>query len=126
MRLHDFLFKVSGALSSEHPASLYDYLIHTMENCGGFLRSRWYYDPDTTIDNFNIPAVHLVLVTYHGDVDFDHPTLYETLDSDAYSVQVSLVKLQIFYENYSSDDAMIDAIEWAMQLGYDQYKIIRI
>ena len=126
MRLHDFLFRTASKLAPEHPAALYDFLIHTMENCGGFLRSRWYYDPDTAINNFSIPDVHLVLVTYQGDIDFNDQVFYSEQHSDAYSVLLSLVKLQIFYEDHSTPDSLEDTIEWAMQLGYDQYKIIRI
>ena len=120
MRLYELLEQVSDILTPQ-THSLYDYMIHSFDNNGGFLRTRYCYW-DRPVSDFRIADLCEVLICFRqafreGDPYYETERYGEHLQ---FEQKNTLVKMQLFY---GSDD-MDGNIEWSRQMGYPSAYII--
>ena len=104
MQLYDLIKKVSRILTPETD-SFYNYILHTSDDDGGFLRTRYCWWDKCLEDKELDDEYKKVLVTSQYPIDIDALT-----NEDA-----TYVKLQFHYEyaGEAADDADIDVV-----LGY--------
>lgn len=119
MRLYELLKQVSDILTPQSK-DLYKYMLHTFDNNGGFLRTRYCY-LDAQIPDRSIPDLEKVLICFRqpyieGDPFYIHRQYGDALQTE------TLVKMQLFY----SEGDMDGDIEWSRQLGYPIAYIIAL
>lgn len=122
MRLYDLLEQVSDILTPQ-TNSLYDYMVHTLDDDGGFLRTRFCYW-DKPVPNLRIKDLNEVLICFRqpfqeGDPYYETERYGENLQ---FEQKNTLVKMQLFY----SEGDMDGDIEWSRQLGYPIAYIIAL
>jgi len=107
MTLYKLIRQVSEILTPE-TNSLYEYLLHTSDDDGGFLRTRWCYWGKPVRD-FTVHDMDKVLLCFKHP--FHEGDAYYERDGEYIE---TLVKMQLMY--YPED---IEAnIEWNRQLNY--------
>ena len=107
MTFYELISQISEILTPE-TNSFYDYLLHSCDDNGGFLRTRW-CRWEKALPDFEMEHQEKVLLCFKS--------LFREGDSyyqkDDYAVN-TLVKLQLFYDNGNIGSG----IEWSRELGY--------
>ena len=120
MTLYELLKQVSDILTPQ-THSLYDYMLHTFDDDGGFLRTRYCYW-DRPVPDRPIPALDKVLICFRepfreGDAYYES----ERYGGDREHEQKNtMVKIQLFYASGN----MEDDIAWSCQFPYPEACII--
>ena len=107
MRLYELLEQVSNILTPR-THSLYEYMLHTFDDDGGFLRTRYCYW-EKTLQDFEIEDLKKILICFKNDFK-EGETYFENEDT---SGKITKVKMQLFYCEYSDDD-----IRWSYELNF--------
>ena len=116
MTLYDLLHQVAEKLTKEHSEELYDYLLHSMDDDGGFLRTRWCMT-EKTLENFKVGKdIRTVLLTLKYPFDFAGDTVYFETDEDGY--RRTRLKLQLFYYDLSDEESCQEEVMWSEQVGF--------
>ena len=120
MTLYELLAQVSDILTPQ-THSLYDYMLHTFDDNGGFLRTRYcyLYKP---VPNFRVADQAKVLLCLRkpfkeGDPYYETERYGEHLQ---YEQKNTLVKMQLFY----APGDMEDDIAWSCLFPYPEAYII--
>lgn len=118
MRLYELLESVSDVLTPQ-THDLYDYMVHTFDDNGGFLRTRYCYwekpVPDRTVADLK-----KVLICFREPFAEGDSYYKDRQYGDAWQKE-TLVKMQLFY---SSDDDIDEAIEWSCLFPYPEAYIV--
>ena len=120
MTLYELLEQISDILTPQ-THSLYDYMLHTFDDDGGFLRTRYCYS-DNPVPDFRVADQDNVLICLRkpfkeGDPYYETERFGENLQ---YEQKNTLVKMQLFY----TPDNMEDDIEWSRLFPYPEACII--
>ena len=121
MRLYELLEQVSDILTPQ-THSLYDYMIHTFDNNGGFLRTRYCYW-DRPVSDFRIADLCEVLICFRqafreGDPYYETERYGENLQ---FEQKNTLVEMQLFYTGNIEDN-----ITWSREFPYPEAYIINL
>lgn len=101
MTLHELLKQVADIVLPN--SGLYEYMLHTFDDNGGFLRTRYCWWNKPVNDYEKIKDIKLVLLTARSEIKPEQLTDKEN----------TRVKLQLTYsEDFNGDT------EWERQLGY--------
>lgn len=120
MTLYELLEQVSDILTPQ-THSLFDYMIHTFDDNGGFLRTRYCYW-DKPVPDFRIADLNEVLICFRQPFRESDP-YYETErygEDLQYEQKNTLIKMQLFY----APGDMEDDIAWSCQFPYPEACII--
>ena len=114
---HEFYKKVANILAKENGEKLFQYIIHAMDDNGGFLRTRYCYWEKELPDRKMYEYPKTVLVALRFPFDFERETEYyeeEPVKADT----DTLLKMQLFYHDLSDENAFLDEAEWSACVGY--------
>ena len=105
MTLYSLLKKISAIITPETDA-FYNYAIHTSDDNGGFLRTRYCWRLDNPVEDFDLDEGYSkVMVTAQKPIE----------EQDLLDETEPQVKMQI---TYSIQDADIGDAEWDAELSY--------
>lgn len=132
MTFLEALHKTAEILAGENAEKLYDYIIHSMDDDGGFLRTRWKRIEKalTDADYSDDPKIFLVALRF--PFDLKHDTEYYKEETNTFNAQsengepetvtitelLTVLKMQIFYTDLSDEKAFISNSEWSAGTGY--------
>lgn len=116
MTRYELYREIACILSPKHSDELFDYIIHAMDDDGGFLRTRWCYW-DTALPDRGLGDIKTVLVTLRSPFDLENDTGYYTHE-DGYEEKLTKLKMQLFYSDMSDEGVFIDNMEWSAQVSY--------
>lgn len=117
MTLYDLLKKISFILARDNENDLFQYMIHTMDHNGGFLRSRYCYWEKTITDFKCDSSIKTVLVTLRTPFDFDKTKEYYE-DSELPEYPFTLLKMQIFLHDLTDNEELETEIKWSRAVGF--------
>ena len=116
MNRYDFYKQISEILMKENAEKFFNYIIHSMDDNGGFLRTRYcYWDKTLPNKEFN-QNINTVLLTFSKPFDAKNINYYNGNLTD--------LKMQLFYEDLSDENSLNDMISWSDELGYSYPVII--
>ena len=117
MTLYELLRKISSVLAKNNADKLFEYMVHSMDYNGGFLRSRYCYW-DKMLSDFKCGNnLKTILVTLRRPFDFCNSTeFYE--ESDFPDTPFTLLKMQIFIYDLSNENRLEEEIMWSYEMGY--------
>lgn len=101
MTAYELCREISDILSEKHSDELFDYIIHSMDDDGGFLRSRFCYW-DKTLRDRNVGEVKTALVATQRPFDFENCTDYYFCDVTT-GGKSTIMKMQIYYYDLSDE-----------------------
>ncbi|MBR1530295.1 MAG: hypothetical protein IJ642_13505 [Oscillospiraceae bacterium] len=107
MTFYQLIRQISEILTPETD-SFYDYVLHSCDDDGGFLRDRW-CRWEKILPDFKVCSQEKTLICFRKP--FHEGDAY--YQEDDYAVH-TLVKMQLFYDNGDIEDD----IEWSRQLNY--------
>jgi len=107
MTFYELIRQISEILTPETD-SFYDYILHSCDDDGGFLRTRW-CRWEKTLPDFKVRPQEKTLICFRSP--FHEGDAYYQKDDDAVN---TLVKMQLFYDNGDIENG----IEWSRQLDY--------
>ncbi len=111
MTIYDFYRRVAEILSPKHVDELFDYIIHSMDDDGGFLRSRYCYW-EKTLEDHPFVEREVALVALRTPFDFENSTEYYR-DGNS-----TLLKMQLFYCDVSDEESFKEEAEWSSCVGF--------
>lgn len=120
MKLYNLLNSVSDILTPK-THSLFDYMIHTFDDDGGFLRTRYCYW-EKPIPDFTIRDLQKILVCFKQPFREGDP-YYEIEKFDnapEHEQKNTFVKMQLFY----ADGDIEDDIRWSRELRYKEAYVL--
>ena len=119
MMIYELYEKIAFILAQENATSLFDYIIHSMDDDGGFLRSRWCYWKETLPNQEVQSEIKTMLVTLRSPFDFATSTeYYEEVENDITSELLTVLKMQLFLYDLSDEEQLINTIEWSADRGF--------
>lgn len=115
--IYDFYRKVAKILAGENVDALFDYIIHAMDDDGGFLRTRWCYF-DKKLPNKKLNAdIKTVLISLHRPFDFQASKKYYVEDIPKDGTETEL-NMQLFYYDLSDKKRFKDDAQWSADVGF--------
>lgn len=111
MTRYDLYKHISTILTKKNTNELFDYIIHSMDDNGGFLRSRYYYSDSTLPDMECNEEQKIILVSLWTPFDFNCTTNY-------YDGKETLLKMQLFYEIFNEEE-FIKTLKWSAAVGFE-------
>ena len=112
MTRYEYLYRIAEILVPEQTEEFYDYLLHSCDDDGGFLRTRYCYRetplPDSDCDHH----VNCALITLRRRYDFNNLPAFYTSDGG------TAIKLQIHFGEYQDEEAFYMESEWASSVGF--------
>ena len=115
--MYDFYRKVAKILAGENADALFDYIIHAMDDDGGFLRSSWCYF-DKILQDWKFGAdINTALVTLQKPFDFQKSKKYYVEDIPKAGTETEL-KMQLFYYDLSDEKRFKDDAQWSAEVGF--------
>ena len=128
MTFFELLHKTAEILAGDNADKFFDYIIHSMDDDGGFLRTRWKRTDKTLHDADYRDEPKIILAALRSPFDLKHDTEYyeeETSsfeDEDHKTVTITetltVLKMQIFYYDLSDKDGFADECKWSACVGY--------
>lgn len=117
MTFFEFLHRIAEILGPSAPDKLFDYMIHSMDDDGGFLRSRYCYW-EKTLPEFrgDFSKIKTALVSVKKGCNPDDPEHY--YGEDFYGQRLTDLKMQIFYYDESNEESFKSDAEWSSALGF--------
>ena len=106
MTLYDLIKRVSLIITPESDA-FYEYVLHTSDNNGGFLRTRYCWR-DIPVDNIDLGGRHYNKVLVTMEAPFVEENLCKCSET--------LVKMQF---DFADTDATLNDADWDAELGYN-------
>ena len=120
MTLYQIIKKAAEILAPKNSDALFDYIIHSMDDDWGFLRTRYCYWEKTLTDRkyANNEEPRILLIAMEEPYRFDNECgFYQPLDD--FGILGTLIKMQLFYCDLSNDADFNSKAEWSAQLGYN-------
>lgn len=130
----EMLHKTAEILTNgKQTEALYDYMIHSMDDDGGFLRTRWVrWEEEKLVNREYSKEPKIFLVSLRSPFEFENNTdYYETetqtcmtenengeLEKVTITNQLTKIKMQIFYTDMSNEDEFSDNVNWSGNVGY--------
>ena len=115
---YDFYRKVAKILAKDNSEALFDYIIHAMDDDGGFLRSRWCYWADKTLENYKgCDNINTALITLNHPFDFEEEIEYYVKD-DFTNELLPRFKMQLYLEDISSEERFMEEVNWSSAVGF--------
>lgn len=123
----------SEILAGENAEKLYDYILHSMDDDGGFLRTRWKrWEKVALTDGGYSDEPKIFLVALRSPFDFKNNTEYYKEETNTFNAQsedgepetvtiteqLTVLKMQIFYTDLSDEKAFVSNSEWSACGGY--------
>ena len=133
MTLFGALHRTAEILAEENAEKLYDYILHSMDDDVGFLRTRWKRLEDVVLMNANYSdEPKIFLVALRSSFDLKNNTEYYKEETNTFNQksengeqetititeQLTVLKMQIFYDDLSDEKAFVSNSEWSACVGY--------
>lgn len=117
MTFYEYLRRLAEIIAPESSGALFDYIIHSMDNDGGFLRSRWCRWDDELIEiKGDFGDIRTALVAVRDPELLDKPEEYYGED---FGGQITTrLKMQLFYYDHSDKGGFDDSAQWSADMGY--------
>lgn len=116
MTTYELYKKIASILAKNNSEALFDYIIHSMDNDGGFLRSRYCYWNKVLPDS-NCGNISTVLLSLNYPFDFNASTDY--YENDPYSSDLlTKLKMQLFLYDLSDEKTFMKEAEWSAAVGF--------
>lgn len=113
MTKYEYLHRIAEILVPETTEEFYNYLLHSSDDDGGFLRTRYCISEKPLSDDANSNyLVKFALVTMQHRYELDNlPAFYSSNGGTA-------IKLQIHFGEYQDEDDFYLESEWASSVGF--------
>ena len=111
---YDFYKKVAYILAKQNKEvaeKLFVYIIHAMDDDGGFLRTRYCYSKEVLPNQKLQGEVKTALVALSSPFNFDE-------SAEFYGSEETLLKMQIFYYDLSDGEIFKQEAEVSAAVGY--------
>ncbi len=123
----------SEILAGENAEKLFDYILHSMDDDGGFLRTRWKRWEEVVLTNADYSdEPKIFLVALRSPFDLKNNTEYYKEETNTFNPQsengeqetvtiteqLTVLKMQIFYDDLSDEKAFVSNSEWSACIGY--------
>lgn len=132
MKFYEVLHRAAEILAEDNAEKLFDYIIHSMDDDGGFLRTRWKRFEKTLCDGEFSSEPKILLAALKRPFDFKNDTSYYREETGEYNAQskdgglervtvtdiLTVLKMQIFYVDLSDEEHFINEAEWSSCVGY--------
>ena len=115
MTTYELYKKIAYILAPDNNRALFDYIIHAMDNYGGFLRSR-FCRSEITLPDKKCGDVKTVLVALAEPFDFSSREYYKESGS---LYPYTALKMQIFLCDLSDEEKFRFAAEGCASVGYE-------
>lgn len=126
------LHRTAEILAGENAEKLYDYILHSMDDDGGFLRTRWKRSKRVLNDGQYSKEPKIFLVALSSPFDLKHNTEYyeertgtfteQSEDGELKTVMITemltVLKMQIFYTDMSGKNKFASESKWSACVGY--------
>lgn len=122
-KLYRKFWRIAEVLAPEHTEELFDYIIHSMDDIGVCLRSRYCYWDKTLPDNDNTSDSNIMLITLAGNQNFEDVENYYK-EKDCFSFPYTKLKFQLFLGDYQNKNKLYQASEWGYRMGFSYVVII--
>lgn len=115
--MHDFYRKLARILARDNEEELFQYIIHSMDDDGGFLRSRYCYWSKELPNQKTGREIKTALVALRSPFDFASSTEYyeEAKVKDGTN---TILKMQVFYFDLSKEESFVDEAKWSAGVGF--------
>ena len=132
MTFYDELRRTAEILAGNNAEALFDHIIHSMDDDGGFLRTRWKRSEKILKDLNYSESSRIFLVALRSPFDFKNDTSYYKEETGTYNARsedggsetvtitdiLTVLKMQIFYTDLSDEKAFAEESEWSACVGY--------
>ncbi|MCH5274867.1 MAG: hypothetical protein J1E65_03430 [Lachnospiraceae bacterium] len=108
MTKYEFYKQIASILSPNNSEALFDYIIHSMDNDGFFLRSRYCYSNKPLPDSLLYRDVQITLAALRAPFAFESNTNYYE-DRDGI-IKSTVLKMELFLIDLSDVRAFENAI----------------
>ena len=116
--MYDFYRRIAKILAKDNNDALFDYIVHAMDDDGGFLRSRWCYWEDKTLEDYDQDGViNTALVTLQSPFDFETSKEYYRKDNVT-GETITQLKMQLFLRDLSNEEIFTDEVNWSAGVGF--------
>ncbi|MBO5702094.1 MAG: hypothetical protein J6S71_06615 [Clostridia bacterium] len=115
MTTYELYRKISNILAPNNNRALFDYIIHSTDNYGGFLRSR-FCRADITLPDKKCGEINTVLVALAEPFDFSSREYYRENGS---LYQYTALKMQIYLCDLSDGEKFRFVAEGCASVGYE-------
>lgn len=122
------LHRTAEILAGDNAEKLFDYIIHSMDDDGGFLRTRWKRSEKVLSDADYSDEPKIFLVALRSQFDLKRDTEYyktntfnaKSEDDETITITelLTVLKMQIFYVDLSDEEHFINEAEWSSCVGY--------
>lgn len=119
MTTYELYRKLSTILAPQNSDALLDFIIHTSDDNGDFIRTR-YCKSSKTLPNENLgEEVKTALVTLRNPFDFKKCSEYYSEETNQFGDPLTNLKMQIFLYDLSNDEELEKAVKWSAAIGFD-------
>lgn len=136
MKFYEVLHRTAEVLAGDNAEKLFDYIIHSMDDNGGFLRTRFKRSERTLREREYDREPRIFLVALNSQFDLKRNTDYydETtfgsvtaLNDDGTTQKIAefndtflstILKMQIFYRDLSDEDKFGAMSRWSAAVGF--------
>ena len=115
MTAYQLYKRIANILAPKNNRELFDYIVHSMDSCGGFLRSRFCY-ADVTLPDKRCGEINTVLVALAEPFDWSSAEYCEQGGSQN---PKTVLKMQIYLCDLSDGDKFRFAAESCASVGYE-------
>lgn len=122
------LHRTAEILAGENAEKLYDYILHSMDDDGGFLRTRWKRSEKALADANYRNEPKIILAALRSPFNLKHDTEYYKEETSSFEGRehetvtvtetLTILKMQIFYTDLSDKDSFADECNWSACVGY--------
>lgn len=115
MTTYEFYRQTAKILAQTKEDELFDYMIHSMDSNGGFLRSRYCYRkkvlPDVECDE-----IKTTLLTLSVPFNFERSKEYYEDDNETHPL--TTLKMQLFLYDLSNQERFMKKAKWSAAVGF--------
>ena len=115
MTAYQLIMKISQIIAPERSRELFDYIVFSMENYGGFLRTR-HCLADQAVTNKMLTDRKTILLALKEPFDFSSSPFY---NNDGSEYPKTLLKMQIYLSDLSDSARFRLATEHSASAGYE-------
>lgn len=114
---YDFYRKLARILARDNEEELFQYIIHSMDDDGGFLRSRYCYWSKELPNPESGREIKTALVALRSPFNFMSSTKYYE-EAEVKDGTSTILKMQVFYFDLSKEESFIDETKWSAGVGF--------
>ena len=115
MKTHELYKNIASILTQKNSEELFDYIVHSMDYHGSFLRSRYCYW-ENVIPDIDCGEIATVLLSLNQPFDFNESAnYYEDIDSP---YPFTILKMQLFLYDLSNSERFRQKSEWSAAAGF--------